>query len=247
MPKISIKPLFKLSKAQWQHVMSRVLEKEGGKLTPRGGEFIMDKFAPPVEKEIGTLRSKVPMFEGATEDEMKTITERLPIGEARAKYLSSPGQYMSPGPVGPSAKVLRQVQPGSSEELASGLAYEKLRESPLIPRELSRGMSVIKRDIPELAGREATSERAQLAAVAEQLWKDAVGGGRSMGGKMFENLRNSSRQRSHIKNAKDYFISSFVRWKQDATGFKRAYPREAKILEQVWGEFEASLPLGQGM
>lgn len=84
----------------------------------------------------------------------------------------------------------------------------------------------------------------QSALIADQLWKD-MGGGRSSGARVWELYRKSSRQSSHIANGRDYFISSFIRWKENPGKFVKSYPREAKLLNQLWTEFEASLAGGK--
>jgi len=277
MPRLDIKPLIKLSKEQWKVLLERVMAKEG-KLTTRAAGAVMGRpFEPPVEKEVGALFRDVPMGGG----EATRQVERLPIGEARAKYMANPEQYVTPSMGAPSIKEMRTVPSGSPEELAGGLAYEKIKQTPILPPASGRTSRVIRDEIrsqdleqkvrslginpedirPGVKMETVLEEQgikssqvgivppaAELAAnavLADELWKN-MGGGRSMGARVWEMYRSSSRQKSHIHEARDYFISSFVRWKQDPSKFNKAYPREGKVLNQLWSEFESSLPAGGG-
>lgn len=271
MPRIPIKPLIKLSKEQWKVLLERIMQKEG-RLTKRAAGAVMSRpFEPPVEQEVGALFRDVPMGAGETTRQV----ERLPIAEARAKYLQTPEQYVAPSMSAPEAKVMSRVPSGSPEELAAGIAYERVKQVPVVPqvsgtartmqREIEsqelegavRRLGVDPEDIRpgvkpqtiiEEMGRKPSemitvppaAELASDAMVADQLWK-SMGGGRSLGSKVWEMFRSSSRQKSHINTSRDYFISSFVRWKQAPKHFTRSYPREAKVLNQLWKEFETSL------
>lgn len=270
MARFPVKPLIQLSKEQWKVLLERVMEKEG-RLTKRAAGAVMSRpFKPPGEKTYGELIKRRALGGGEVEE----AVERLPIEEARAKFMEAPSEYR-PGWIAPKAKVMRAVEPGSSEELAAGLAYERVKQAPIIPaggptarkmqqelesQELeaaTRRLGINPEDVRpgvnlktviEEQGRKPSEmitvpEAAELASdamVADQLWK-SMGGGRSMGAKVWEGFRSSSRQKGHIHNARDYFISSFVRWKQAPKHFGRNYPREAKVLDQLWKEFELSL------
>jgi hypothetical protein len=271
MPRYPIKPLIQLSKEQWKVLLERVMQKEGKFTTRAAGAVMSRPFEPPVEREVGALFRDVPMGAG----EVTRQAERLPIAEARAKYLANPEQYVTPSISAPEMKVMSQVPPGSSEELAAGLAYERVKQVPIVPQ-ASRTARVMSKEIEsqelegavrrlgvnpedirpgvkpqtiiEEMGRKPSemvtvppaAELASDAMVADQLWK-SMGGGRSLGSKVWEMFRSSSRQKSHINTSRDYFISSFVRWKQAPKHFTKAYPREAKVLNQLWKEFEVSL------
>jgi len=273
MPRFPVKPLIKLSKEQYKVLLERIFKE--GKLTVKGAGAVMGRpFEPPVTKEVGELIKRRAIGGG----EFEEAVERLPIEEARAKYFASPEEYR-PGLPAPSAKVMRTVEPGSPEELAAGLAYERVKQVPVIPP-VSRTAGVMRRELeeqeteaalrrvgvrpedirpgvkPKTVLEEVTgksqrelvtvppaAELASDAMVADELWRNLTGraGERSLGAKLWEMYRASSRQSSHIRTARDYFISSFVRFKQDPVKFTKAYPREAKVLRQLWDEFEASL------
>lgn len=261
MPRIDIKPLIKLSKEQWKVLMERMMSKEG-KLTTKGAGAIMGRpFEPPVEREVGALYQRMGEGEGLS-------AERLPIAEARAKYAANPEEYVMPSMGAPSVKEMRTVPSGSPEELASGLAYEHIKQSPILPPASGRTSKVIRDELKDQAliqklksigidpedirpgvkletvleehgikpGQIETLPPAAMLAsyghMADQAWKD-MGGGRSMGARVWEMYRSSSRQSSHIKDARDYFVSSVVRWKQDPVKFAKSYPREAKVLQQL--------------
>lgn len=280
MPRIVVRPLVNLTKEQWRTVLRRVMEHEeqSGQraLSKQSGEMLLNRFEPPVERKVGALYRDLGIGGEANYPSGETLrkVERLPIEEARAKYFANPGMYRNPTAYAPPMKQIRQVPPGSPEELAQGLAYEKIRQVPIVTPRTARTQGVVGRELKSQAEEQALTragvgpediragvkpstvlaekglaqpevsteigEQLQAALVADQLWKD-MGGGRSMGAKVWEMYRSSSRQKSHIKTNRDYFVSSFVRWKQDPVKFERAYPREAKLLMQLWQQFEASV------
>jgi hypothetical protein len=200
--------------------------------------------------------------------EVTRSVERLPIAEARAKYAANPEEYVTPSMSAPSVKELRTVPSGSPEELAGGLAYERIKQSPILPPASGRTSKVIRDELKDQAliqklksigidpedirpgvkletvleehgikpGQVETVPPAAVLAnygkMADQAWRE-MGGARSGGARVWEMYRASSRQSSHIHDARDYFISSVVRWKQDPAKFSKAYPREARVLQQL--------------
>lgn len=265
MPRITLAPLIKLSKEQWKVLFERMLAKEG-KLTTKGAGAIMHRpFEPPVEQEVGALFRDMPMGAG----EVTRQVERLPIGEARAKYMANPEQYVTPSMGAPDVNVMRTVPSGSPEELAGGLAYERIKQVPILPPASGRTSHVIREELKDqslrrklkdiginpdedirpgvkletvlaehgikpsqIEGPPPAAILASFGDTADNAWK-SMGGGRSSGAKVWEMFRTSSRQKSHIQNARDYFISSFVRWKDDPNKFTKAYPREARVLNEM--------------
>lgn len=276
MPRIAVRPLIDLTKAQWKTVLRRVMEHEeqttGTRaLSKQSGEMILNRFEPPVERKVGALYRNVDIGgeKNYPTGEVERRVERLPIEEARAKYFANPREFSNPTAWSAPAKEIRQVPSGSPDELAEGLAYERVKQIPLLTPRTARTHSVMKQTMqgevdeaalaqsggqqlpgmtpgqtlaqqglsaptvdPELA------ELMQLQMKAEGIWK-TMGGGRSMGAKLWEKLRSVSRQKSSIKTAYDYFISSYVRWNQDPAKFNRAYPREANLLTQLKQQFDA--------
>jgi len=271
MPRFPIKPLIKLSKEQWKVLLERIMQKEG-KFTAKGAGAVMGRpFEPPVTKEVGALYKDVPIGAG----EVTRTVERLPIEEARAKYMQAPEQYVTPRMWAPSAKVMRPAA-GPEEELAAGLAYERVKEVPLLPpisrtartmqKEIAskemesalKRVGLTKEDIrpgvkPELVLEEKginpknvitvppVEELTTAAAIADEMWRN-MGGGRGIGAKVWQLFKDTQRRpEEHIKTARDYFISCFVKWRQGPRAFANTHPKEARVLNQLWREFEESL------
>jgi len=243
----SVKPLIRLSKAQMRRVIQRIMEKEG-RLTPKAVSKIM-RYEPPVEREVSTLRRIIPEtpMPGAAPEEVMPMsrveTMRLPTEEARQMYMEAPEQFLKPTGAGPPMVRLRQVPPGSPEEFAAGIAYERIKEVPVLERPLPAIKSAPQTIAP--AAQPVTPPAAPLAAEealkarATELWQQ-IGGGRSAVGKLFKHYLNA--QRAAIKKtfptASDYFTHCYMRFKIDPKQFKRAYPREAKVLEHIAKTFE---------
>jgi len=223
MPKINLEPLIKLSKEQMKVMFERLITKEG---TPSRSavEEIM-KYAPPEEKTVGTL------FSPGVKKGMG-VTEKLPIDQARQKYFANPEQF-TPGQGAPSAKVLRQAVPGEPAEIGGGMSYERVKQMPVnTPK--AQAEHLMTTPVAEIMGNEAHASR---------IWA-ITGGGRSVSGHMWEQLRKSSRQSAHIDDAKDYFKSSFIRWRENPAHFKKNYPREDKLLNETWEKYGIDLPEG---
>lgn len=223
MPKFNVRPLIKLSKQQYKVLAERVIQKEGE--ISRGAVDEIMQYAPPAEKTMGNLTTK------STERGMETF-ERLPIAEARAKYYSNPDLF-TPGRAGPPARVVRPSVPGEPAEIGRGVSYE-LEKTATVDTPKARIDHLMTTPIAEI-----TSDSAH----ADRLWA-MLGGGRSVGGKLWERYRASSRQKASIDTAKDYFNSCFVRWKAQPKDFAKKHPREAKILNRIWDEYAVGMPDG---
>jgi len=244
MPRFPIKPIIKLTKEQWREVLRRVFEKEV-KLTPKAVGELM-KYEPPVTREMGTLARDIPIGVG----EAVRGFERLPIEEARAKYFASPESYVTPSAVEPSVKEMAALPPPGSplgaSEMAKRIAYERLNFEPIIPPRTQQAAGVIRKEAGASAAEvPPVAQVVQTALIGDSLWKE-IGGTRSVAGKRWQELLNSSRGavKSHFKTGRDYFISSYYRWKQDPLKFRKNYPREAKLLEQAQKIFEESIGPG---
>ena len=85
----------------------------------------------------------------------------------------------------------------------------------------------------------------QTALIGDSLWK-GIGGTRSIAGKRWQELLDSSRGavKTHFTTGRDYFISSYYRWKQDPSKFRKNYPRESKLLEEAQKTFDQSVTPG---
>jgi len=244
MPRFPIKPIIKLTKEQWREVLRRVFEKEV-KLTPKAAGELM-KYEPPVTREMGTLARDIPIGVG----EVVKGFERLPIEEARAKYFASPESYVTPSAVEPSVKEMAALPPPGSplgaSEMAKRIAYERLNFEPIIPPRTRQAAGVIRKEAGASAAEvPPVAQVVQTALIGDSLWKE-IGGTKSIAGKRWRELLDSSRGavKSHFKTGRDYFISSYYRWKQDPLKFRKNYPREAKLLEQAQKIFEESIGPG---
>lgn len=87
-------------------------------------------------------------------------------------------------------------------------------------------------------------EHIQSALIADQLWRDGGGAG-SIGGQIWKKLKQDSKG-NHLDSARDYFISSFVKWKRDPEKFEKNHPREANLIRQLNDEFDASQSIPDG-
>jgi len=171
--------------------------------------------------------------------EGEPLAINMPREEAKAAYLANPDAFTR-GYQPPPALRIRTVAAGGPEDmtgdLAKGLAFERLKwYPPLSPTEkgkIALGELAAKESGVSVSKAEALSEADTMA----QLWQK-IGGRRGTEGKLWEGLRAGSRQASKIKDSRDYFISSGVRWRKDPQGFSKAYPREAKRLAQSWKEY----------
>lgn len=83
------------------------------------------------------------------------------------------------------------------------------------------------------------SELAAYAMLADQLWKD-MGGTKSMGGKLWDMYAEDA---GYSGTAKDYFVSSFLKWKRDPQGFSKKSPREANLWQALSAELDTNRPV----
>ena len=246
MPRLNIKPVVKLSKAQWKALIERTVQKEG-RLTRGAADEIL-KYEPPVQKEMGILHQDVPLGAG----ESRRVSEMLPLREAREKYFSMPDMYTNPSQGAPATKSLRTVPPGNPDELAGGLAYEKLNINPIVPYTNSPSERAIRKVLTpqqeaggagEVMEATATQELVSHALNGDEMWKMMVGraGNRSLAAKTWEALREGSRQKSQYDSGRDYFMATYVRWKKDPTRVLKNNPREANLLQQMEQILEAPI------
>jgi len=256
MPKFPVKPAIRLTKKQWKAFLARIFEKEG-KMPAKYARGIMGRYEPPVEREMGTLFRDIPTGVG----ESRRIAERLPIGEARARYFSSPEQYVTPSMTEPTAKQMTISKPG----MAGDVAYERLRFRPVIPPSIQRAAGTLRREAqagetterlrgigvrpeelrPGMEPGAALTERGlaptkgppvsavvQDAARAAILWKE-LGGPRSSAGKYWQTLADAQpgAVRKILPTGQDWFTSCYTKWRREPIGFKRKHPREAGLFE----------------
>ena len=153
-----IKPLTKLSKEQWKALLARIVEKgkaplgkkfppyseqlaTEGKLNLSGADYLLKHFEPPIQKNLGTLAKDIPLGSG----EVRRTFERLPIEEARARYLANPGEYVSPSSSGGTSikEILQGLPPGSPEELAAGIGYKRVNLQPILTPGMRQAQGVM--------------------------------------------------------------------------------------------------------
>jgi len=81
-------------------------------------------------------------------------------------------------------------------------------------------------------------EMVQFSLIADQLWKDG-GGNSSVGAKVWGELQKKSNTK-HLDTPRDYFISNFIKYKNDPAKLKKKSPNEYRLLGQLDAEFNAS-------
>jgi len=122
-----------------------------------------------------------------------------------------------------------------------GLGPEDVRpELPIKQFLRSKGVNV-QDEVPAIA------DVLQTAVVADTMWK-MFAGERTPEGMPIRKLWEAYRQASNIgakfTSGRDYFTSSFSRWRQDPGKFSKKYPREAKQLKRTWDAFQAEFSEG---
>ncbi len=262
MPRSLIKPLLKLTKAQWKSVLRRVSEKEGGAFTKTG----MTKFSglePPVSEDMGRIYSprnlgemygKLPPGESFREmpDRISTA-QTLPLAEARAQYMANP-QGTIPGrgeaplsllePTEPSMATPRPTtEEGQIQDLLSsrGISFKQQQfknvRTPSVEREVATRAAT--EQSPEVAAAPIT-EVAKLAAEAETVWK-VMGGARSMSGQTWKMQMEMSKYRDRYGTPKEYFESCWLRYNRDPTKFAKSFPRETNLIRQIIETLESGV------
>ena len=95
-------------------------------------------------------------------------------------------------------------------------------------------------DIPVLDSLEMSvppaTELAAYAAQADMLWKD-IGGSRSLAGKLWEMFADNKK---YPGSSRDYFVSTYLKHKLDPHSFRKAFPSESNIFEQLEAHFDES-------
>jgi len=141
---------------------------------------------------------------------------------------------------------VRQAAGVINKEAASEETSTLLRRAGLTPEDIRPGVSpqqvLAEKGIQTGIEKPPISQVMQNALIADTLWKE-MGGSRSIGGKKWqEYLEHAPGMiRKNYTTGRDYFISSFNKWRNDPKGFSRTHPREGRILEEVWKTFEDSI------
>jgi hypothetical protein len=214
---------------------------------------------PPMQtREYGQLRDMTK----ETSAGMQPLT--LPIDEAMRTYMENPGRYSPVRTYNPPAKHVFATQPGGAEDasgaLGLGIASETMKMRPVVPPGLESTSRAIQQEVSgaNQMGPVATFERmlkqkagqvekkpfssedlASLtkdAAVMHEVWMN-MGGGKSSTGTMWANYLKGSNLRNKIHTAKDYFLSSVVRYNNDPKKFAGWFPREKKLLDKMYDDY----------
>lgn len=88
---------------------------------------------------------------------------------------------------------------------------------------------------PKLEGENLKSVM-QLSLALEDLWS-TTGGGRSMTGTLWKKYLEASRWKNKIKSARDYYVSSAIRFNEDPDKFRKLFPREANVLDRMYDDY----------
>lgn len=223
----------------------------GGQLSP--GRFVGETTPRVTNLPIEEARAK---YFANPEDYLNPTAVREPSAKVLEQFAPGEGspafardvaytrQKFAPIVPGGTQSALRMLR-GEVEEAEVGGA---LRRIGLTPEDVHPGLP-IKKFLTQKGvqlGEEGPpiADVLQTAMLADAMWK-TMGGGRSAAAKQWEAYRSSSKLSSRISNARDYFISSFNRWRQDPKDFTKKFPREAKLLKSSWDTFSEALPEGE--
>lgn len=217
---------------------------------------------PAQSQEYGRLIDRTAVREGVPPTPMT-----MPIQQAREMFFGNPERYKEVTGT-PSAKWMRPAVPNSAEDvtapMAGGIAFERMKFPPIVPssvRSTARSMGnapdmMAEAAMPEgaqgMAGAmealmrpkampkeaQSLSEHMSTALMMDDLWK-STGGLRSSVGMRWKDLWQASRLKGKVSSAKDYFLSSAIRFKEDPARFAKSFPREAKLLESIGEAYKA--------
>jgi len=214
----------------------------GAPIQMRGSSAVDEVMAtqPPRELIMSRLRQQK---EGVPFTEPTLIERDYPFIEAKMRYLKNPATEANPGGYIPvnavtrGYKRLRGVVPGSAEDVTGkakkGLSYEKVRFKSVESQFEQKARRAAQE--PEAMGKASLPEIISTATLLERMWQ-LMGGKRSVSGHFWESLRKGSPGKTQVKDTKDYFIRSGLRWREDPVKFARQWPREAKLLTGIWDE-----------
>ena len=141
-----------------------------------------------------------------------------------------------------------QQAPAPQGNLAQSLGAARMPEMPMMPSEEPQAPMMPPPMQPETLGEPEQAmpmelsdveELSQYALIADQLWKDSGGNG-SVGARVWQTFLDESGSQ-HLDSPRDYFISSYLRWKVDPEKFRKQKPREARLIRQLDQEFKASV------
>ena len=245
MPRVPIKPLITLTKAQVRAFAERAMTKSGGIAEGAQREFSQFKLPSSMTRKTtqGVLTTKHP------EKGMST-TAGYPIEQARSMFRETPEAFTA-GKGGPKGRRLRLSNPGETEgvigpdipRFGRRLVGEEVKT---VPVDTARAQ---KDHLVSTSAAEITTDEAH----AERLWailtQPTESGGnyssRTTGAKIWNNFWKSSKQAHKYSNSEDYFKSCFVRWKENPASLtKNAQGREKRLLNELWNAYGSDIPEG---
>ncbi len=233
-----IKPWKKLTDPQAAAMMARIIaRRQTPKLVPPAAAGAIPREAamgalgqaPTSVREYGQLRDL---------DLPQTGPRTYPIEEAMKTYMGNPGRFE---PVGGGAPPAQHIYPtgGGPEVPGGGIANEIMKFRQVRPPGSIGVENAIKQTVPEMAPTTKTPEAVdksdliQLSIMLDDVWQ-IMGGHRSTSGKLWDQLRLSSRTRTKPASAKDYFVTSAMNNSINSQGYSQRYPRESKLLNQIY-------------
>ena len=187
------------------------------------GPSAIDKFlqySEPVDKTMGRLYNESSGVRRSMD---------MPIAEARIQALQDPSLIPENSPqFSPVTKI---------SKIGDYLTHERLKWAPIETATAKQARSLIQQAAVEAKVNITPKEANDIATVFADMWKNQIGGSRTLEGKMWENLRQGSKAKVSAGNAKDYFMQSVGRWQANPENFKRQYPRENKRLTDAWESY----------
>lgn len=255
-------PLIKIAtitKAQISEAMKRHGLKEG-EISLGLVRELSDNYAPQSIKKMGglTIKAEVvgPKMGMYGVQPVEKGMERgmtLPIEEAQLRYLENPEMF-TPGRAGPMIKNVRPAIPGEAAEIGSGLAYEGLKPTFVASKAAERN-KLVSTPLAEISGDENHAKWIWTMMTTDPATGKYLGE-KSAAAHVWDNFRKSKNIRSSEKtiqgkrkksvpvyaNAQDYFISCFIKWRQQPAQFAKNFTRESKMLPKIWKIYGTDIP-----
>lgn len=222
--KPSVKPTIKLSNEQRRVALSRMIDKQGNSQ--------QQPPAIPPQGLAGGLAQNTPsqLPPGSMQS-----PPQAPLGMEGPPMGPPPGMGIGGPPMPPMG--MNGPPPGPPSGIGNGPGDLSIAEEPELMKPMPDELDTPTDTNPgELSPVEM---QIQSALIADQLWKD-MGGDESMGSSMWDKLRKEAKGDA-METPKDYFMSSFIKYKTDPGKFRKNFPKEANLISQLADEFEASV------
>lgn len=198
-----------ITQAQYKALVERLMGEGKGELSPSAASTIMSRYEPPVEREYGALREVTgekwpqPMY--------------APMEEARKLAFEQP-QKWAPAAVRKPTERLYKTPAGD-------IAYERMKFGQIYPPKV--------RQVAEAAAPEDAflSPMLVLATEGDWLWRNVLGGRKGTGGQIWKNIYEGAPLRKHFTDEKDYFVSTYVKYRTTPQNLEKTQKREANFLK----------------